>query len=343
VTALTAIEPAAPQEAAADAGLHYATDDAPGLRRTRRGKGFSYIDAQGRLVSLAERNRIKALVIPPAWQGVWISPDPKAHLLATGRDARGRKVYLYHPRWREVRDQAKFERLGDFADALPDLRGSVEADLGRPGFPAEKVVALVVRLLDDTLIRIGNERYAEDNESFGLTTLRSEHVDISGSRVRFDFVGKSGVVHELDLRDARLARLAKRCHELPGKHLFSYLDDEGSVGAVSSADVNDYLRDRMGDRVSAKDFRTWGGTIIAAHTLAHPCADDQPCDGHVRRCYEEAAEVLGNTPTVCRASYVHPVVPASYQQGSLAEAWRGARSTTTLSRREQMVRRLLDV
>ncbi|HYI62574.1 MAG TPA: hypothetical protein VEW93_12305 [Acidimicrobiales bacterium] len=330
-----------PAQAAQDAGLRYASDTAPGLRRLRRGRGFSYVDPEGRPVGAEERARIAALAIPPAWTDIWINPDPRGHLLATGRDDRRRKVYRYHDRWREVRDAAKFDRLADFAEALPDLRGEVEGDLGRRGLPPEKVVALVVRLLDDTLVRVGNERYAEDNESFGLTTLRTEHADIHGATVELDFVGKSGVAQRVALHDARLARLAKRCHELPGKHLFAYVDDDGTARPVTSAEVNDYLRDRMGPEVSAKDFRTWGGTTAAAACLAHPCPDDQPCEGLVRTSFEEAAALLGNTPTVCRTCYVHPTVPDGYRDGSLAEAWKGARATPSMARSEQAVRRLL--
>lgn len=330
-----------PQEAAREAGLRYATDAEPGLRRIRRGKGFSYVDVDGHPVDAQERARIASLAIPPAWTDVWINPDPRGHLLATGRDARGRKVYRYHDRWREVRDAAKFERLADFAEALPDLRGAVDGDLRRRGLPEEKVVALVVRLLDETLLRVGNERYAEDNESFGLTTLRTDHVDVHGGTVEMDFVGKSGVPHRLSLHDPRLARLVKRCHELPGKHLFTYLDDDGTARPVTSADVNEYLRARMGPQVSAKTFRTWGGTTTAARCLAHPCGDEAPCEAHVRTSFEEAAELLGNTPTVCRTSYVHPVVPDSYREGTLAEAWKASRSTAAMARREQAVRRLL--
>lgn len=330
-----------PEAVARAAGLHHVTDEMPGLRRVRRGKGFSFLDPDGRVVPPEERERILTLAIPPAWEDVWISPDPRAHLLATGRDAKGRKVYRYHPRWREVRDTAKYERLADFADALPDLRAAVDADLGRRGLPPAKVTALVVRLLDDTLVRVGNERYAEDNESFGLTTLRTEHADIHGGTLGLAFVGKSGVAQEMELHDPRLARVAKRCHELPGQHLFSYLDEEGEVGHVSSAEVNDYLRDRMGEGVSAKDFRTWGGTTVAAGTLVRPCTDEQPCDRLVTRSFEDAAEVLGNTPTICRTCYVHPVVPEEYRSGGLAEAWSASRSSGSLSRTERTVRRLL--
>jgi DNA topoisomerase-1 len=328
--------------AARAAGLRHVTDAEPGHRRVRRGKGFSYVDPDGRVVPAEERARITEMVIPPAWTDVWISPDPRAHLMATGRDARGRKVYLYHPRWRAVRDAAKYEHLAEFGVALPDLRAAVDADLSLRGLPPEKVTALVVRLLDETLVRVGNERYADDNESFGLTTLRTKHVEVDGSTLGLDFVGKSGVAHRIAIDDARLARIAKRCHQLPGKHLFSYLDDDGQVGHVSSAEVNEYLRTHMGDEVSAKDFRTWGGTTVVAGTLAHPCPDDQPCDSLVRRSYEEAASVLGNTPTVCRTSYVHPVVPDSYRDGSLAEVWRATRSSPGRSRSEGTVGRLLE-
>lgn len=338
---MTDVEIPDPRTVAREAGLHYTSDLTPGLRRVRRGKGFSYTGPDGRPVDRAERGRVAALAIPPAWTDVWINPDPRGHLLATGRDARGRKVYRYHDRWRAVRDAAKFDRLADFANALPDLRSAVEADLARPGLPSEKVVALVVRLLDETMIRVGNERYAEDNESFGLTTLRADHVDIDGGTIELDFVGKSGVHHRIAIDDTRLARIARRCHELPGQHLFAYRDDDGTIGRVSSAEVNDYLRERMGDQVSAKDFRTWGGTTIAAGTLAHPCADPQPCDKLVVNSFKDAADVLGNTPAVCRACYVHPVVPESYRSGALGEAWAGSRSTVAMARAEQTVRKLL--
>lgn len=327
--------------AAKAAGLRHVTDASPGHRRVRRGKGFSYVDVEGQVVPPEERTRIEEMVIPPAWADVWISPDPRAHLMATGRDARGRKVYLYHPQWRTVRDAAKYEHLAEFGAALPDLRAAVDADLSLRGLPPEKVTALVVRLLDETLVRVGNERYADDNESFGLTTLRTKHVDIDGSTLELDFVGKSGVAHRIAIDDARLARIAKRCHQLPGKHLFSYLDDDGEVGHVTSAEVNEYLRARMGDDVSAKDFRTWGGTTVVAGTLAHPCPDDQPCDRLLRQSYVDASQVLGNTPTVCRTSYVHPVVPDSYRDGALEEAWRGSRSSAVRSRSESAVGRLL--
>lgn len=338
---MTDVEIADPRTAARQAGLHYSSDLTPGLRRMRRGKGFSYVGLDGRPVEAAERTRIAALAIPPAWTDVWINPDERGHLLATGRDARGRKVYRYHDRWREVRDAAKYDRLADFADALPDLRSAVDADLRRPGIPPEKVVALVVHLLDETMIRVGNERYAEDNESYGLTTLLADHADIRGSTVELDFVGKSGVHHRMEIHDARLARIARRCHELPGQQLFAYRNDDGSIDRVSSADVNDYLRERMGDQVSAKEFRTWGGTTIAAGTLAHPCGDVQPCDKLVVASFKDAADVLGNTPAVCRTCYVHPVVPESYRSGALGEAWAASRSTAAMARAEQAVRKLL--
>lgn len=343
MTDVLLVDPTAEPEVVAEAaGLNHVTDDGPGHRRVKRGKGFSYVDEKGNVLPADEKERIKKLAIPPAWTEVWISPDPEAHLLATGRDAKGRKVYRYHPRWREIRDLAKYERLAEFADALPDLRKAVDADLSLRGLPPQKVTALVVRLLDETLIRVGNERYAEDNESYGLTTLRPDHVEVEGGTIELDFVGKSGVAHRLSFHDARLARIAKRCHELPGKHLFSYLDDDGEVGHVTSAEVNEYLRERMGEGVSAKDFRTWGGTSVAAGTLAHPCEDEQPCDKLVVHSFETAAEVLGNTPTICRTCYVHPVVPEGYRSGDLAEAWKASRATAAMSRSERTVRNLLD-
>ena len=330
---------------ARQAGLHYVDTAKPGITRQRRGKGFSYAAADGTAVRDAEeRARIAALAIPPAWSDVWISADPKGHVLATGRDDRGRKQYRYHPRWRAVRDADKFARMAWFSAALPDLRATVEADLGQRGLPRRKVVALVVRLLDDTLIRVGNPEYAADNESYGLTTLQHTHVTVEGDRLAFDFVGKSGVSQQVEVHDPRLARIAKRCHELPGQQLFAYLDDDRAPAAVSSADVNDYLRDAMGPGVSAKDFRTWGGTTVAGAALAlTPVpATKAATEQSILAAYDIAATVLGNTRAVCRSCYVHPVVPESFPTGALLDAWNRSRAGTNLSRPERAVRHVLE-
>jgi DNA topoisomerase-1 len=331
------------KRAARSAGLHYTDQTDPGIRRTRRGKGFSYTNPSGGpITDAAERERIAALAIPPAWTNVWINPDEDGHILATGRDAAGRKQYRYHPRWRTVRDAAKYERMADFADALPDLRGAVDADLRRRGLVRDRVVALVVRLLDDTLIRVGNPEYAADNGSYGLTTLRDSHLEVEGGVLTFDFTGKSGISQRVQVDDPRLARLAKRCHELPGKVVFSFLDEDGRATPVTSADVNDYLRDRMGPDVSAKDFRTWGGTTVAAATLALGAPpEDGEDDRPVLAALDVAATVLGNTRAVCRSCYVHPRVVDAYRTGELHEAWAVARAGTNISRPERAVRRLL--
>jgi DNA topoisomerase I len=307
---------------ARDAGLRYATDARPGISRRRSGRGFSYRDAEGHVVRDRDvLTRIKALAIPPAWTEVWICPWPNGHLQATGRDARGRKQYRYHARWHDRRGADKFERMIEFAEALPRIRERCEADLARPGLPREKVLAAVVRLLELTLIRVGNDEYARLNKSFGLTTLRDRHATIEGARVRFRFRGKSGQMHEVGLRDRRLARVIRRCQELPGQELFQYLDEEGQVRDVTSDDVNAYLRDAAGP-FTAKDFRTWAGTVLAYRALRAL----QPATGEAgdRRAVVEAvrqtADRLGNTPAVARGSYVHPAVLEAYMDGSLGSA-----------------------
>jgi DNA topoisomerase-1 len=311
-----------PRDVAREAGLRYATDARPGISRRRAGRGFSYRDAAGAVIR--DRDvlaRIKALAIPPAWTDVWICPWPNGHLQATGRDARGRKQYRYHARWHDRRGADKFERMVEFAEALPRIRERCEADLARPGLPREKVLAAVVRLLELTLIRVGNDEYARLNKSFGLTTLRDRHATISGTQVRFRFRGKSGQMHEVGLRDRRLARVVRRCQELPGQELFQYLDDEGQVRDVTSDDVNAYLREAAGP-FTAKDFRTWAGTVLAYRALRAL----QPADGDAggRKAVVEAvrqtADRLGNTPAVARGSYVHPAVLEAYMDGTLGSA-----------------------
>ena len=306
--------------AASQAGLHYTLDDRPGFTRTRAGKGFAYRDTQERpLRDVRALERIRALAIPPAWTDVWICPTATGHLQATGRDSKGRKQYRYHARWRAVRDTSKYQRLVEFARLLPRVRSRVEADLGAAGLSRRKVVATVVRLLETTLIRVGNEEYARQNRSYGLTTMRDSHVDVSGERVKFRFRGKSGRDHVIDLRDRRLSRIVKRCQELPGQQLFQYLGDDGRRRSIESADVNAYLREVMGADFTAKDFRTWAGTVLAAWALheSTPAGAGKRSNRNVVRAIETVADRLGNTPSVCRKCYVHPAVIDAYLDGSL--------------------------
>lgn len=311
-----------PLSAAKAAGLRYVTDQMPGLKRKRAGRGFTYLDAEGNIVRDPEvLRRIKALAIPPAWQDIWICPLPNGHLQATGRDAKGRKQYRYHARWRAVRDETKFDRLAAFGQALPLIRQCAEQDLSLPGLCRRKVLATVVRLLETTLIRVGNEEYARANGSFGLTTLRDQHVSISGATVRFQFRGKSGVKHAIDLNDRRLAKIVQCCRDLPGQELFQYLDDEGQPQSIGSAEVNDYLRELTGEDFTAKDFRTWAGTVLAVAALRESCAFTSAtiAKRNVVRALENVAERLGNTLAVCRKAYVHPLVIQLYLQGELIE------------------------
>jgi DNA topoisomerase-1 len=301
-------------------GLRYRLDDRPGIRRVGTPARPRHVGPDGRPVRDAETlARIRSLAIPPGWRDVWISPEADGHLQATGRDERGRKQYRYHPRWRAARDETKYGRMVAFARALPRLRARVAADLARPGLPREKVLAAVVALLESTLIRVGNDEYARTNGSFGLTTLRDRHVAIRGANLRFRFRGKSGVRHEIDLADPRLARVVRRCQELPGQELFAYVDDAGAVRDVTSADVNAYLREAAGAEFTAKDFRTWTGTVLAAMALREYEAFDSEAQAkrHIVRAIESVAERLGNTPSVCRKCYVHPAVLEGYLDGDL--------------------------
>jgi DNA topoisomerase-1 len=310
------------RKAARAARLRYVNDDDPGITRRRAGRGFSYRAPDGaRITDAAETRRIAALAIPPAWTDVWISPNPNGHILATGRDAKGRKQYRYHPRWRAIRDGSKYERTLEFAKALPRIRARVREDLARPGLPREKVLATVVQLLETTLIRVGNDEYAKANRSYGLTTLRDKHVDITGTRVRFSFRGKSGKDHEVGLRDRRLARIIKRCEELPGERLFQYLDESGTRQPIESSDVNDYIREAAGDDFTAKDFRTWMGTVLAAEALQAVREFDSEAAGrkHVVAAIEQVAKTLGNTAAVCRKCYVHPAVLDAYLDGTMVQ------------------------
>jgi DNA topoisomerase I len=309
-----------PIASAQAAGLRYVSDRHPGIRRRRAGKGFVYRDDEGRPIrDPATLRRIASLAIPPAWTEIWISPDPLGHIQATGRDARGRKQYRYHPRWRTVRDETKYGRMMAFGAALPRIRRRIEADLARPGLPREKVLAAVVRLLETTLIRVGNEEYARANRSFGLTTMRDRHVEAGATKVRFAFRGKGGVRHTIDLEDRRLAGIVKRCRDLPGQELFQYIDEDGQCRDVESADVNAYLREISGEDFTAKDFRTWAGTVLAAIALRELEAFDSATRAkkNVVRAVESVAECLGNTPSVCRKCYVHPEIIGSYLDGTM--------------------------
>jgi len=314
-----------PSAAARNAGLRYVNEDDEGFTRRRHGRGFSYFDAAGTPVRDAPTlRRIRALAIPPVWSDVWISPTSRGHIQATGRDARGRKQYRYHPLWRALRDEAKYDRTTDFARALPRLRKRVERDLARPGLPRRKMLALVVRLLETTLMRVGNEEYARENKSFGLTTLRNRHVHVDGTQVRFSFRGKSGKVLEVDVRDRRIARVMRELQELPGQRVFQYVDENGTVQPIDSDDVNEYLRDAMGDDFSAKDFRTWAGTVLAASALCQVQdgaeADPTPSKKRMVQAVKEVSRSLGNSPAVCRGSYIHPQIFDAYLDGSLAKA-----------------------
>src|ERR1041385_2790857 len=308
---------AEPDYAAAMAGLRYVSDeDTPGIRRIRQGNGFIYRAPGGRVVrSPALIRRMRALAIPPAWTSVWISPDPKAHIAATGRDAKGRKQYRYNPKFLETRGRAKFNHLIAFAESLPKIRKAVEMHLRLRGMPREKVLATVIALLEQTLIRIGNRGYVKENGSFGLTTLRNDHVHIQGSELRFLFKGKSGRTWRLSIRNARVARIMRACQELPGQQLFQYLAEDGSPQCITSSDVNDYSRAVSGSDVTAKDFRTWAATVEAA--LAFHALQGPPLKKNVRDVIAQVAEKLGNTATICRKCYVHPMIISAYERGEL--------------------------
>jgi DNA topoisomerase I len=314
-----------PVASARAAGLRYVTDAIAGIRRETAGDEFRYVDPKGRPVADPEElGRIRSLGIPPAWTEVWICPSPQGHLQATGRDAKGRKQYRYHSRWREVRDQTKYDRMIAFGEALPRIRARLEHDLALPGMPREKVLAAVVRLLETTMIRVGNEEYVRQNHSFGLTTMRNRHVDVSGATLRFHFRGKSGKKHDIELHDRRLARLVKRCREIPGHHLFEYLDSEGQSHPIGSGDVNDYLHEIAGQEFTAKDFRTWAGTLLAIQSLRELglCESETQGKKNIVHAIDAVTERLGNTRAVCRKYYVHPLVLEAYLDGTLLEQCR---------------------
>jgi DNA topoisomerase-1 len=312
-----------PVESAKAAGLRYVSDDMPGIRRRKRGKGFSYHLPNGSPVQTPkELERIRKLAIPPAWTDVWICPIPNGHLQATGRDARGRKQYRYHEEWRSVRDETKFGRMILFGEALPKIRQRVEEDLSRRGLPRTRVLAAVVKLLETTLIRVGNREYMKQNNSFGLTTLRDGHVDIEGSKMKFEFRGKSGKDHSVEIQDRRLANVVRQCRDLPGQTLFQYLDETKEQQKVLSEDVNAYLKEISGEDFTAKDFRTWGGTVLMlAALLDVGCAEDEKEAAKVVvQAVKQVAENLGNRPAICRKYYIHPLVIETFVQGELIDA-----------------------
>jgi DNA topoisomerase I len=301
------------------AGLRYINDvTTAGIRRVGKPGRFRYVNARGRPVKdQAELQRIRSLAIPPAWTDVWICPHALGHVQATGRDARGRKQYRYHSKWREVRDEVKYGRLTAFAQALSHIRRRTRADLKQVGLTRERVLAAVVQLLEKTLIRVGNEEYARDNRSYGLTTMRDQHATIAGAHLNFEFRGKSGIQHAVDLRDARLARIVKACRDLPGYELFQYVDEDGHRQVVDSADVNAYLREMTGEAFTAKDFRTWAGTVMAAKALAGVAgfASAAEAKRNILKAVEQVAKRLGNTKAVCRKCYIHPAVIDAYMDG----------------------------
>jgi DNA topoisomerase-1 len=315
-----------PAESARAAGLRYVSDALPGIERRAAAEGFRYVSPGGSaLRDKATRARIRALAIPPAWTDVWICPREDGHLQATGRDARRRKQYRYHARWREVRDESKYGRLVAFGRALPRIRRRVSRDLSLPGLPRDKVLATLVRLLETTYIRIGNEEYARENESFGLTTLRERQVRVEGAQLRFRFRGKSGVPHEVALTDRRIAQIVRRMQDLPGQELFQHLDEDGSTRAIESADVNAYLKSVAGEEFTSKDFRTWAGTLLCARALRGLPPPESAAAGRreVAQAIQAVAGELRNTRAVCRKCYVHPAVIEGYLEGRLQDAQRG--------------------
>jgi DNA topoisomerase-1 len=315
---MTTSLPTNPELAAREAGLRYVDPSSPGISRRRAGKGFTYLDANGeRITDDRVRERILSLVIPPAWTDVWMCPSPNGHIQATGLDDRGRKQYIYHPKWREFRDEAKYHQLIDFAEALPKIRAEIDTALRRKGLPRDKVIAAVVSLLEKTLIRVGNASYAKENHSFGLTTLRNRHVDVNGETITFRFRGKSGIEQMVDLKDRRLAGIIRKTQELPGQELVQYLDEDGNPAPITSDDVNQFLKDVTGREFTAKDFRTWGGTVLAAMELAIMPAESPTGtpERDIVSAIDAVAKQLGNTRAVCRSCYVHPEIVEAYLEG----------------------------
>ncbi|MEY2562547.1 MAG: topoisomerase [Verrucomicrobiota bacterium] len=314
-----------PVEVAEEAGLRYVNDDQPGYTRKPKGDDFEYFDTEGKPIRDETRIlRIRRIAIPPAYKDVWICPSPNGHIQATARDSRGRKQYRYHERWREARDENKYDRMLVFGQALPKIRRRVSKDMELPDLPRNKVLATVVHLLGRTFIRIGNEEYARENQSFGLTTMRNRHVDVKGAKLRFSFKGKSGVKHEIDVSDRRLAKIIRKLQDLPGQDIFQYQDEAGEVRNVTSQDVNDYLGEVTGEEFTAKDFRTWAGTVLTAMALnaQGPVESEAQAKKNIKDAIAAVAKVLGNTPTVCRKCYVHPVVLEAYLDGDMIEGLR---------------------
>ena len=311
-----------PVKAAEEAGLRYVSDDQPGYSRKRKGDEFEFFDMEGKPIEDEQRVlRIKRLAIPPAWTDVWICPTPNGHIQATGRDARRRKQYRYHERWRAIRDENKYEKMVLFGSALAKIRKRVREDLSLPGLPRDKVLATVVQLLERTFIRVGNEEYARDNKSFGLTTMRDHHVEVKGSKLRFRFRGKSGIRHEVDVTDRHIAKIIGKLQDLPGQELFQYIDDDGEVRDVTSQDVNDYLREITNEEFTAKDFRTWAGTVMAAIALQAVGAFEtkKQAKANIKNAIGAVSKMLGNTPAICRKCYVHPAVLETYLSGASIE------------------------
>ncbi len=309
-----------PQDYAVAAGLRYVTDDRPGIRRLRTAKGFRYVGIDGKpLHDPSVLHRIKSLRIPPAYRDVWICPYANGHLQATARDARGRKQYRYHLSWRGIRDESKFDKVGEFGRALPTIREATARDLALPGLPRQKLLAAVVSLLETTLIRVGNDEYARTNNSFGLTTMLNDHVNVTGPSITFQFRGKSGKDHFIEIKDRRLAKIIDKCQELPGQTLFEYVAENGDIRSIDSSDVNEYLREISGQPFTAKDFRTWAGTVLAAAILSEMSDFETEAEAkrNVVRALERVASSLGNTPAICRKCYVHPHVIEAYLAGDI--------------------------
>ena len=326
-----------PVEAAAEAGLRYVSDDQPGYTRKAKGDDFEYFDTEGKPIRDEQRLlRIKRLAIPPAYTDVWICPMPNGHLQATGRDARRRKQYRYHERWREVRDESKYERIAIFGQALPKMRKRVSEDISLPGLSRKKVLATIVQLLERTLIRVGNDEYARENKSFGLTTMRDRHVDVKGSNLRFRFRGKRGIKHDVDVTDRHIAKIVSNLQDLPGQELFQYIDEEGEVRDITSQDVNDYLREITGQDFTAKDFRTWAGTVLAAIALNAIGAFEtkKQAKTNIKDAIGAVSKMLGNTPAICRKCYIHPAVLETYLDGNAIE---GLKKMTEETLEKQMV------
>jgi DNA topoisomerase-1 len=311
-----------PVEVAEEAGLRYVSDDQPGYSRKAKGDDFEYFDMDGKPIRDEQRVlRIKRLAIPPAYTDVWICPSANGHIQAVGRDARGRKQYRYHERWREIRDENKYEKMILFGEALPKIRRRVDADLALSGLPRNKVLATVVQLLRRTFIRVGNEEYARENKSFGLTTMQDRHVEVQGAKMRFRFRGKSGIQHEVDVSDRRIAKIVTKLQDLPGQDLFQYVDEEGERRDINSQDVNEYLREITGEEFTAKDFRTWAGTVLAAIALDSigPFETKKQAKSNVKDAITAVSKILGNTPAICRKCYVHPAVLETYLDGDSIE------------------------